>query len=75
MNSSIKSHVGHCLIAKNKDVLIFSKTDVRRFTKLSITSVDGDEEKVTDIEDQVDWFQPESGNNLATQCITLSCGL
>lgn len=52
-----------------------SPKHVRRFTKLSSTLVDGDKEKITDIEDQGDWFQPESGNNLATQCITLGCVL
>jgi len=33
--------------------------------------VDGDEEEFTDDENQVDWFQQKSGNNLATPFMIL----
>ena len=40
---------------------------------LILSVVDGDEEEVTEIEEQVDWFQPESGNKLATHFVIDFC--
>ena len=38
----------------------------RILSYLTLSLVDGDEEEVTDFEEQVDWFLLESGNKLAT---------